>query len=296
MAASRVISTALRGQRLDIEYGILRAASSRPGRLCLMLPSSGTHFKMFQPLAELAKSDRKTTTMVGVNFFSTSKSTRPESLTLDNAELTFQAEAILEVAEQISPDASVALVGHSYGGAVAIKAAERFASLGRPIESLCLFEANATYLLPEEHGGERPISTEWSAMLDAGKRGDEAGAETMAKRVTEFWNSEIRWDSLPPDARSKIKSALQRSLAFELHTLFNETRNGLELLRFLKELSASKHFIHGTVGTAPMINDLAALLEQEAGFMRHSMAGVDHMGPITSYESVAKLIAECARL
>ena len=215
---------------------------------------------------------------------------------MDDAEISFQAEAIVEVAEHVSPDASVALIGHSYGGAVAIKAAERFASLGRPIESLCLFEANATYLLPEEQSGEGPIRTEWSAMVDIGTRGDEGGAEIMAKGVTEFWNSEIRWESLPPDARSKIKSALQRSLAFELQTLFNEERNGSELLRFLKELSAPKHFIHGMAGTAPMINDLAALLEQEAGFVRHAMAGVDHMGPITSHESVAKLIAECARL
>ena len=51
-SASRVISTTLRGRRLDIEYGILQAArSTTPDRICIMLPSSGTHFKMFRPLA-----------------------------------------------------------------------------------------------------------------------------------------------------------------------------------------------------------------------------------------------------
>ena len=249
---------------------------------------------MFYPLADLAKAAG--TAMVGVNAFSTSKSTRPEGVTLDNAELDLQAEAVIEVAQDVSPDASIALVGHSYGGAVAIKAAERFAYLGRPIDSLCLFEANAMYLLPEEHGGDGPINVAWSAMLEKGSRGDEAGAEMMAKAVTEFWNSEIRWSQLPPDAQSKIRGALQRSLAFEIQMLFNETRNGSALLSFLKELSAPKHFIHGTAGTAPMIVDLAALLEREAGFVRHCMDGVDHMGPLTSHESVAELIAGCARL
>ena len=234
--------------------------------------------------------------MVGINTFSTSKSTRPEGVTVDNAELAFQAEAVVEVAQDVSPDASVALVGHSYGGAVAIKAAERFSFLGRPVESLSLFEANAMYLLPDEHSGEGPIHAAWSTMLEDGSRGDEAGAERMAKAVTEFWNSEIRWSHLPPDAQSKIRSALKRSLDFEIQMLFNETRNGPGLLRFLKELSAPKHFIHGTAGTAPMITDLAALLEREAGFVRHVMDGVDHMGPVTSHESVAKLIAGCARL
>ena len=52
-----------------------------------------------------------------------------------------------------------------------------------------------------------------------------------------------------------------------LRLLLAESPSGPSLLRFLDTLPARKHYLHGTVGTAPMITRLASLLEVEAGFV-----------------------------
>lgn len=57
----------------------------------------------------------------------------------------------------ISADAPVSIIGHSYGGAVAVKTAER---LDCAIDALVLYEANAIQLLPDETppaGGDKGL-------------------------------------------------------------------------------------------------------------------------------------------
>ena len=296
---ARVLSTVVRGRRVDTQFEVLNAlsGSSSPERLCLMLPSSGSRYKQWQPLASQIRAQRQILA-VGCNLFGVGKSTTPDWIPLDEAgyDLTDQVDAIVAVANEVDARAPVTLIGHSYGGAVAIKVAERLATLSRKVDNVVLYEPNALYMLPEEaEGADQPITRIWKEFLHLAAAGN--GPE-IGRLVHTFWHGEGSWATLAPEQQARISAVLLRGLPRELTMLVGEARPGASAssTASLRAIDGEKHYLHGTVGTAPLILRLAALLAEEAGFTTHAMAGVDHMGPITAPATVSQAIARCARL
>ena len=290
MAASstRIINTIIRGRRVSIEFGLLNAVPrSGPERLCLMLPCSGSHYKQWQPLAARVADG---IAAVGVNAFGTGESTVPEG----ELQLADAAAATALVAHEVHADCPVSVVGHSYGGSVGAVAARHLVAEGRTVDALVLFEPNAVYLMPEELGDDGAVRRQWSQLVRPDAEG--GAPEEMARQVHDFWNGAGAWDGLSVRAQARIASTLRHTLPREVAMLLDEAPRGAGHLAFLGGLVAEKHYLHGTVGTAPMIRRLAALLAAEAGFSTHAMADVDHMGPLTQPEPVAARLARCARL
>jgi pimeloyl-ACP methyl ester carboxylesterase len=87
----------------------------------------------------------------------------------------------------------VRLIGHSFGGAVAMKAA---AALGPRVRQLILFEPNPFRLLAQ--GGRAEAFAEIAGLRDVVTRAAAAGDWTTAgRRFADYWGGAGTWDAMP---------------------------------------------------------------------------------------------------
>lgn len=109
--------------------------------------------------------------------------------------------------EQILPDAigRFSVVGHSFGGSVAMKAA---AVYGDRVDRLVLIEPNPFYLL-SQHGRDDAFAEALAlrnCIKENGGRGDwEAAAAVFA----DYWTGEGSWAAMPGARRAKFARALR---------------------------------------------------------------------------------------
>ncbi len=114
--------------------------------------------------------------------------------------------------------APFALVGHSYGGAVALIAA--LANPGR-VRALALFEPTPFALLdaekpaPNEADGIRDTVTDAGRSLDAGDR------DAAAERFIDYWMEPGAWQRMPAERKPAIAAAVTNVRRWA-HALFTE--------------------------------------------------------------------------
>jgi len=174
------------------------------------------------------------------------------------------------------------LVGHSYGGAVALKAALRH---GARLRSLTLFEPVLFSLLiaaAPESDAAREILGLAERTTRLAQRGDLEGA---AREFVDYWFQTGMWDSMREEARPAIRASMDRAgrrwdallrdpvrfsdfLRLEVPTLFLVAQNSTLAARALSELL------------------IRALSNARAVHIR----GVGHMAPLTNAEQVNPLI------
>lgn len=124
------------------------------------------------------------------------------------------------------------LVGHSYGGAVALRIA---ANHRERVRSMTLYEPAIWGTLAELCAGE-PAAQEIEAVRDDTLRMLEQGAaEAAAERFVDYWTGAGSWAATPPERRPRL-SATVRSLregwqASFLERWSAEARRALRLLR-----------------------------------------------------------------
>ena len=107
------------------------------------------------------------------------------------------------------------LVGHSYGGAIALKAA-----LMRPerVQSMVLYEPTLFAVLEE---GE-PAAREICEVVEDGRKALERGdVEAVAERFIDYWMGPGSWAATPPARRPAIAEST-RNIAGWLHVLLRE--------------------------------------------------------------------------
>jgi pimeloyl-ACP methyl ester carboxylesterase len=96
----------------------------------------------------------------------------------------------------------VHLVGHSYGGAVALRVARERPSL---IAGLTLYEPMALHVLkaagPEGRDALAAVNSVAAEIDQAVLAGD---CRTAARRFVEYWNRPGAWDALSPDAQAEL--------------------------------------------------------------------------------------------
>lgn len=174
------------------------------------------------------------------------------------------------------------LVGHSYGGLVALKLALNDASR---IASLTLYEPTCFFLLIA-NDPEDPASREIKAVSDETNRLVDAGdLELAAQRFVEYWVGPDAWSQTPEAGRLTIANRMGK-VRFEWTTIFDKplpSANISALAMPILLLTGSR----STAAARGVIRLLYGLLPQAEVL---ELPGLGHMGPVTHPEKVNEAI------
>lgn len=177
----------------------------------------------------------------------------------------------------------VHLVGHSYGGGVALHVA-----LARPnrIASLTLYEPSAFHLLKQFEFGAKAfeeIRDVAYAVAGGVVTGDYRGA---ARTFIEYWNGKGSFEALRPAVRDAL-IAWMPTAPLEFHALFGEPTQATEYaaLRAPVLVIRGEHAPAPTRAIAGMLPSLFSRADLKV------VAGAGHMGPLTHADAVNALIA-----
>jgi pimeloyl-ACP methyl ester carboxylesterase len=179
--------------------------------------------------------------------------------------------------------APLALVGHSYGGAVALVAAHAQPSR---VRALALYEPTLFALIeadgpaPNDADGIRDAVADAGAALDAG---DPGGA---ARRFIDYWMGEGSWDRTPADRQPAIAASV-KSIRRWKHALFTEPTP----LAALRALDVPVLLMTGGRSTASAHGVARRLAEALPRVEVVAFPELGHMGPVTHAAQVNAAIA-----
>lgn len=182
----------------------------------------------------------------------------------------------------------VHLVGHSYGGALALHLART-----RPwrVRSLTLFEPVAFHLL---RGGDEQdlaalyeIAAVATAVAGALTRGDRAAA---AQRFVDYWNGAGCWQALSPPRQEALVDCVPK-VTLDFQAVFGEPA----ALRALATLNLPTLLLHGEHSPAPARRVCRRLQRTLPNARLEPLEGVGHMGPLTHRERVNARIVDWLR-
>ncbi|MBT3372388.1 MAG: alpha/beta hydrolase [Rhodospirillaceae bacterium] len=193
--------------------------------------------------------------------------------------LTFDDEADIVLAVMAAIGAPVHLAGHSYGGAVALRAAVR---AGSAVRSLCLIEPGGCPLLAA--AGRREAYDEYvsvmAGFLSALDRGDPVTA--WRDFLNYYRGSPDAWDSLDLETQAKIlaKSESQRQV-------YAAQMNNPTTLDELRALETETLIITGGQTTAPERGVCEVLESHVPNAVLHVIAGAGHPMPTSHPAQIA---------
>ena len=179
------------------------------------------------------------------------------------------------------------LVGHSYGGAVALKAAVQ---QPQRVRALALYEptlfalVDAAFAAPNDADGIRHTVERAVAALASGDR------STAAGHFIDFWMGPGAWAATPPARRAAIEGAIVNVQGWG-RALFSESMS-------LQNLGALKMPVLLMVGrkSPASARAVAHLLAQALpGLEIREFEGLGHMGPVTHPEVVNPVIEKFLR-
>jgi pimeloyl-ACP methyl ester carboxylesterase/uncharacterized protein YjiS (DUF1127 family) len=179
--------------------------------------------------------------------------------------------------------APVHLVGHSYGGALALKIAATRPEL---VGSLCLIEPVAFQLLRNPRAGDRRLLEEIGAVETAIRAGIESGApETGMARFIDFWNGDGSWARLEPELQSHLRDKAEQ-VAANFAAIASEPVSQAPL----RAIVCPTLVIRGERSPAPArrVAELLAAAIPGAAFVEIPRAG--HMAPLTHAEAVDPIV------
>ena len=202
---------------------------------------------------------------------------------VSNAGMEAIARRIIEDVEKI--EAPVHLIGHSFGGAVAVKVAMLRPDL---VRSLNLYEPAVFHLLNRDEAPEaalldslKQVEASLREQIDAGS--PDRGMETFF----DFWNGNGSWACLPETSQAKITQTAPTVLA-DFDNLFAETWSVEEL----RSIPVPVQIVMGMESPACAQRVATLVFQSIAGAELVMLPGLDHMAPINAAEWVNPRICQ----
>ena len=179
--------------------------------------------------------------------------------------------------------APLALVGHSYGAAVALIAA--LANPGR-VRAMALYEPTLFALLDAESPAPNEAEGIRNTVADASIALDTGNPDAAAERFIDYWMGSGSWEQTPEQRKPPIVASVKNVRRWA-HALFTEPTP----LKAFSSLDVPVLYMVGKCST-PSARGVARLLT--AALPRVELVEFEdlgHMGPVTHPEPVNEVIA-----
>jgi pimeloyl-ACP methyl ester carboxylesterase len=243
---------------------------------CVLLHSSMSSRSQWNALAAQQESALR---CVAVDLLGYGKAPFPTAAQQQRFSLEHEVEAVLTtLADELAPDEPFHLVGHSYGGATALRLARRLLDTGR-ILSLTLFEPVAFHLLaPHDHA--RMDIENIIARIEAAATPRDGTAAFI-----DYWNGPGAFAALPAAMQERFTAQIAK-VRLDFVALMSEPVT-LADMATLDIPTLVLFGAQGPMSTRTVAEHLAAALPRAA---LHRTPG-GHMAPITHAADVNGAIA-----
>ena len=244
------------------------------GQPVILIPSSVSGNRQWQALSESLKNRYR---VLAINLFGYGKTTPwPEGATQS---LYAQAQLVLALCEELS--CPVHLVGHSFGGSVALKAAML---LNRRVGNLILLEPNPFYLLKQ--AGRTQVFLELQNLRDHVKCFGSLGDwSKVAECFADYWLGDGAWSKMP----DKRRAAFAESLPPNFHE-WDAVMNEQTSIEECKALTARTMVVSDKTTRLPIREIVDIFAQNCPHWSFHYISEVGHMAPLTHPEVINPII------
>lgn len=180
----------------------------------------------------------------------------------------------------------VHLIGHSFGGGVALRAALDYP---QHVASLTLYEPSCFHLLHQAGSAERRLFREIFEVALAVSRGLTSGHWRQGvETFVDYWNGPGSFAALDGKRQAATLAQAPR-IIMDFWALFSETAARAE---YTKRLTMPVLVLEGDRSPAPSRRLVRMVFQMLVNARLKTVAGVGHMAPITHADTVNALIAE----
>ncbi len=241
----------------------------------VLIHSSVSGNRQWRALIDLLKDRRH---VLAINLFGYGETTPWP----DAAPQTLYAQAQLVMAVCAQFEGPVSLVGHSFGGSVAFKAATL---LGARVDKLAFLEANPFWLLAQN--GRMAAYLESRALRDHVKCYGALGDwPAVAQRFADYWIGDGAWDAMPDKRRAAFAAALPPNF-HEWDAVMDETTT----IEQWQALNANTLVVSDPSTRLPT-REIVALLARACPHWRfHALSEGGHMAPLTRPDLVNPVVS-----
>jgi len=244
------------------------------GETVVLIHSSINSNRQWRALVDALKERFR---VLAINLFGYGETTPWPGIRLQT--LSDQAELVLTLCEETQTP--IHIVGHSFGGSVAVKAATK---LGPRVDRLVLLEPNPFYLL-KQHGRTEAYE-EVRALRDHVKKFGVTGDWARAgERFADYWLGDGSWASMPEKRRQAFAASLPPNF-HEWDAVMNE-ETPIDAWKALEP----RTLLVSASGTPRPIREIVELLADACPHWTYAqVAEGGHMAPVARPELVNPIV------